>query len=116
MLESWQTYWNVLPETDDNGNELITIEDKVRYRNSKIKSLDNMTILKDKLNNKIKYRSFDVKIEGIDDIPGIRTYTDFKITTVDVVDYYDNGGEWNEERINSRTKELFEEIKSALLY
>ena len=116
MPESWQTYWNVLPETDDNGNELITIDDKVRYRNSKIKSLGNMTILKDKLNNKIKHRSFDVKIEGIDDIPGIRAYTDFKITTVDVVDYYDNGGEWNEEKIASRTNELFEEIKEALLY
>lgn len=116
MPETWQTYWNVLPETDENGNELITIEDKVNYRNSKIKYLGNMTILKDKLNNKIKNRSFDIKIEGIDNIPGIRTYTDFKITTVDVIDYYDNGGEWNENRIIHRTNELFEEIKNALLY
>lgn len=116
MPEIWQTYWNVLPEKDDKGNELITIDDKVRYRNSKIRSLGNMTILKDKLNNKIKNRSFDIKIEGIDIIPGIRSYTDFKITTVDIIDYYDNGGEWNEERINNRTIELFEEIKAALLY
>ena len=116
MPETWQTYWNVLPEKDDKGNELITIDDKVRYRNSKIKSLGNMTILKDKLNNKIKNRSFDIKIEGIDNIPGIRSYTDFKITTVDVIDYYDNGGEWNEERICDRTRDLFEEIKDAFLY
>ncbi len=116
MPETWQTYWNLLPEKDDKGNELITIDDKVRYRNSKIKSLGNMTILKDKLNNKIKNRSFDIKIEGIDNIPGIRTYTDFKITTVDVIDYYDNGGEWNEERICNRTRDLYNEIKDAFLY
>lgn len=116
MPETWQTYWNVLPENDEHGNELITIDDKVRYRNSKIRSLGNMTILKDKLNNKIKNKSFDVKIEGIDNIPGIRTYTDFKITTADVIEYYDNGGEWNEERICNRTKELFKEIQDALLY
>lgn len=116
MPASWQTYWNVLPDKDDDGNEFSTIEEKVKYRNSKIYSLGNMTILKDKLNNKIKNKSFDIKIEGFDDIPGIRNYADFKITTVDIIDYYDNGGKWNEEKIMLRTKALYDEIKEALLY
>ncbi len=116
MPESWQTYWNTLPKKDDKGKKLITNDDKVNYRNSKINNLGNMTILKDKLNNKIKNKSFDIKINGMDDIPGIKSYTDFKITTIDIIDYYNNGGKWDEERITNRTKDLLEEIKEAFLY
>ena len=90
--------------------------EQIKYRDQKIKSLGNMTILKDKLNNSISNASFDVKINGDGKNDGIRSFADFKITSEDVINYFDNGGDWNEMRISLRTSELFEELKKALLY
>lgn len=116
MPQKWQAHWNTLPSKDDNGKQLETIDEQIKYRDQKIKSLGNMTILKDKLNNSISNASFDVKINGDGKNDGIRSFADFKITSEDVINYFDNGGDWNEMRISLRTSELFEELKKALLY
>jgi uncharacterized protein with ParB-like and HNH nuclease domain len=116
MPQKWQTHWNILPEKDDNGSNIETIEEKIKYRDQKIKFLGNMTILKDKLNNSISNSSFKNKIDGDEKNLGIRDFADFKITSEDVVNYYDQGGIWDETRINSRTQCLFDELKKALLY
>lgn len=116
MPIKWEKYWTNLPEKDDTGEELNTIEEKINYRNSKIKMLGNMTILKDKLNNKISNANFKTKIDGDGENEGIREYASFKITSEDVVQFYDSGKDWDEIRINERTKNLYEEIKKALLY
>lgn len=116
MPQKWQKYWNILPEKNDAGEPLMDIESKVNYRDSKVKSLGNMTILQDKLNNSISNASFEAKINGDGKHFGVRRYADFKITSEDVVEYFDHGGVWDEARINYRTKMLFEQLKQALLY
>ena len=116
MPQKWQTHWNLLPIKDDDNNSLKTIDEKIKYRDQKVRSLGNMTILKDKLNNSISNSEFSVKIDGDNKNLGIRYFADFKITSKDVIDFYDNNGIWNEEKISARTKELFEELKKALLY
>ena len=116
MPQKWETYWTILPETDLDGIILESVEQKKDFRNKMIKYLGNMTILKSKLNNSISNSTIDRKIDGDENIRGIRGLADFYITKNDVVDYYDKYHDWNEEIIFSRTKSLFEEIKEAYLY
>jgi len=127
MPKKWETYWNWLPTIDSSGNEIefeenIEEDEKIRiqkYNKDRIiKSLGNMTILNGDLNNKIKNKSIDIKVDGNSEkgYKGIREYVDFKITKEDVVDYYDNAKEWKEEHIIERNKDLLKEIIEALMY
>lgn len=127
MPKKWETYWNWYPTIDIYGATLVFEDDadeeervkvKKSYKEKIIKSLGNMTILNGDLNNKIKNKSIDIKIDGNPDkgYKGIREYVDFKITKEDVVDYYDEHKEWKEEHIVERNKELLKELIKALLY
>lgn len=122
LPEKWEQYWTSLPKKDYFGNILESEDDKIAYRNKMVKMLGNMTILKGKLNNRISNADILTKIEGKKEIEdtrsqkGIRDYSDFKITKDDVIAYYDKNHNWTEERIYKRTKELYRELKEAILY
>lgn len=124
MPKKWNEHWNTVPVVGYN-NQPIPFEERDMFRNEAVENLGNMTLLKGKLNKKIRNMDFATKVEGTTDrsngkeipIPGYIDYTDFKITKKDIVDKYNNGTKvWNEYEIGTRQFALYKDIEVALLY
>ncbi len=113
MPQKWEEHWGNVQIVDESGKP---IEDKIEAKNKRdsiIKSIGNMTLLRSKLNSSISNNSLDIKINGDGRKKGIKEYTELTITTRDVIDKYNSGTIWNEKTIYDRTVELANEIRDC---
>lgn len=107
MPQRWQEYWPL----ELNGNKEEDME-KIANRNAAIKAIGNQLLLSELLNNKIRNREFQVKMNG-EDVQGkgqrregYRDRTQLKLTK-ELIDAYKNGDQvWDEEHIYKRTNSI----------
>jgi len=111
MPQKWEEYWSIIDVVDANGNKITDYEAAKAFRNQKIYSIGNMTLLNSSLNTSVRNYEIERKIEGEGKKKGIRKYADLSITRSDIIDKYDAGEKvWDEQRILQREKELAEDI------
>jgi len=104
MPVKWREYWNF--DRVPHPNTDLTEVEKEKDREEKIHWLGNMTLLRSRLNVSLRNYDFERKINGEGRKRGIRHYADLLITK-DIVEKFDQGDKtWNEEKIESRTKEF----------
>ena len=104
MPVKWREYWNF--DRVPHPNTDLTEVEKEKDREEKTHWLGNMTLLRSRLNVSLRNYDFERKINGEGRKRGIRHYADLLITK-DIVEKFDQGDKtWNEEKIESRTKEF----------
>lgn len=109
MPIKWQEKWNF--EVVPHPNELLSQEKKRQDRDSKVRWIGNMTLLKSKLNSSLSNESFRVKMLGDDTRKGIVEYATLSITVDDIVKPFREGDDkWDESKIEKRTEKLLEEL------
>ncbi|MCF7944906.1 MAG: DUF262 domain-containing HNH endonuclease family protein [Spirochaetia bacterium] len=114
MPQKWEEHWQNVPVYDDNGK---IIQDKLKakdFRDKKVYALGNMTLLNSRLNTSIRNHNLIRKINGDGKKRGIRKYADLTIIKDDILNPFDKNiiTQWNENEINRRTENLFNEIKT----
>lgn len=118
MPVKWDEYWGFDKVPHPNAN--LTDVKKEKDRDEKIKWLGNMTLLRSRLNTSLRNYDFEHKINGYGGKRGMRKYAELLITKEDIIEKFDQGNKtWNEEKIESRTKELmkiFLEIWCSNIY
>lgn len=111
MPQKWEEHWSDIYVVDTNGNNIADHEAAKAFRNQKIYSIGNMTLLNSSLNTSVRNYEIKRKIEGEGKKKGIRKYADLSITRADIIDKYDAGDKvWDEQRIMRREKELTDDI------
>ncbi|MCM8820104.1 MAG: HNH endonuclease family protein, partial [Candidatus Omnitrophica bacterium] len=105
--ENWNS--SKVPHTKSS---ILSPEEQTQDRNEKINWLGNMTLLKSSLNKVLKNAGFETKMIGGGRKKGIKDYATLSITKDDIVKPFENGDKvWNENKIETRTKNLGEEIR-----
>lgn len=110
LPQNWRNNWSNVSCYDLNGEEVFEDEEIDLIRDSKKKSIGNMTLLKGKLNNSISNGSFKSKIKGNGGHKGIEDYVGGLLIAKEIVDLYNQNPEWNEKNIYKRDKELFTDL------
>lgn len=111
MPQAWQQYWGDLPKKHNPDGTEVSQEELARDRSEKVGWIGNMTLLTTHLNSSLRNAAFDKKVNGAGRMKGMKSYSDLSITKDDVISHYEQGRNWDEERIVERTKNLFEEFK-----
>lgn len=120
LPKKWKTNWsNVLCYNSDGS--LVEDVDLINViRESKIMSIGNMTLLKDKLNGSISNGNFKTKIKGNGgNRPkdyGIEMYVGGLLVAKEIVDSYNINPEWNEKNIYERDTMLFNELNDFFIF
>lgn len=104
MPQKWRDNW--FPKDNSIVNSMF-----IENRENHLYKIGNMTLLKGKLNTSISNKALKDKIEKM------RPYATLKITKEDIIDVYDSGDKvWDEDKIDNRTKEIENTIKSLFFY
>ncbi|MCM8831216.1 MAG: DUF262 domain-containing HNH endonuclease family protein [Candidatus Omnitrophica bacterium] len=111
MPIKWEENWN-FSKVPHPKSSILSPEEQKQDRNEKINWLGNMTLLKSSLNKVLKNAGFETKMIGGGRKKGIKDYATLSITKDDIVKPFENGDKvWNENKIETRTKNLGEEIR-----
>ena len=97
MPKKWEEHWAEDVEMSD--------EEAVRYRNEKLLTLGNLTLLTDKLNSNVSNASWNTKLNGRGSHRGLKTYA----AGIETLSTYLDIPQWNEKHIESRAKDLYED-------
>lgn len=111
LPKKWKTNWSNVPCYNSDGT-LVEDMDLINViRESKIMSIGNMTLLKDKLNGSISNSNFKTKIKGNGGNKpkdyGIEMYVGGLLVAKEIVDSYNINPEWTEKNIYERDTKLF---------
>lgn len=113
MPQGWEKSkeWIIIPVLDKDGKQIDDAEEARKTRNNQVYSIGNMTLLTRNLNSSLKNNSFECKINGYGNKKGIKEYSKLSITSLDIVEPFDNGDRlWNEAKIIARTQKLANEV------
>lgn len=111
MPQAWEEHWGDLAVIHKDGILDPKSEAGIQFRNERIQALGNKTLLTCRLNSSLSNESFENKVESQDTRrPGYRTHTSLSITQ-EIVSRFDNGDHvWDEEHIEVRTRQFYEEF------
>jgi hypothetical protein len=99
---------HIMPKKwENNWGQVQTDEERV-FRNKKLLTLGNLTIITANLNASIRDSSWNKKKEGQSGKPGLKHYA----SGIETFSPYLEHIEWNEESIESRASDLFEHAKA----
>ena len=99
---------HIMPKKwENNWGHVQTDEERV-FRNKKLLTLGNLTIITANLNASIRDSSWNKKKEGQSGKPGLKHYS----SGIETFSPYLEHIEWNEETIESRASDLFEHAKA----
>jgi uncharacterized protein with ParB-like and HNH nuclease domain len=94
---------HVMPKKWENNWAALQTEDEIYYRNRKLLTLGNLTIITASLNSSIRDGNWDVKRNGKGNKRGLNYYA----TGLETFSQYLNLPEWNEDIINERADYLY---------
>ncbi|TPN82953.1 DUF262 domain-containing protein [Aquimarina algicola] len=97
MPKKWENHWNT-----------VATEDELKFRNKKLLTLGNLTIITTSLNASIRDASWDVKREGRNTKNGLKQFA----TGIETFGTFIDEPEWNEEVIARRANYLYEQAKN----
>ena len=116
MPEYWEEHWRDVRIEKADGSPILEWRDKKDYRDKHIRSIGNMTLLKEVLNSNVQNQKFSIKMKG-GTFHGVERYgiihhAELGITVLDFVEPYskNNMMVWNEKAIREREKGMIEDI------
>ena len=120
MPEYWEEHWRDVKIEDSGSNPITEWRDKKAYRDKHIRSIGNMTLLKEALNSNIQNQKFSIKMKGGTfygvERYGIMHHAELGLTVLDFVEPYEKNNlmVWNEAAIREREKGMIEDIVSKV--
>ena len=111
MPQKWKVHWSTIPVKQNSDGSQMSLEVARQDREQKIYWIGNMTLLTGSLNSSLKNFHFEKKMNGEGRKKGIKEYASLQITSNDIVKPFMNGITiWDESNIETRTKNLTDEI------